>query len=141
MKGLLTTGLILTILPLSANAGDCTSNAGTPVTDFSVFAGNTVCGTSSTNTDTWQEWHQGSAPVGGTLTEYALGSGDPVDPTHDVGSWSATPGTNTITYNYGAGQVYPFDVYVIGSTYIFCGTGGATNEVARATVKGGQQGC
>jgi len=100
----------------------------------------TVCGTGvgASAGDQWQEWHQTSS--GGTLTEYAKGTGDPVDPTHDVGTWSTSgAGSNAVvTYVYDGGDSYSFNVHVDGSTTYFCND---TTEVANAFLLSGQQSC
>jgi len=103
------------------------------------LSGNTVCGTGvgANAGDQWQEWHQS----GGALTEYAKGASDPVDPTHDVGSWSTSGmGNNSVvTYSYDGGGNYSFSVHVDdGGTTFFC-NGGA--EVAEAFLRSGQQSC
>jgi len=101
----------------------------------------TVCGTgiNASAGDKWQEWHQ----TGGTLTEYALGS-NPVDPTHNVGSWSVASNntaTATVTHNYGSGGSFTWSVHDNGSgSYSFC-TGTSGTELVTATLLSGQQSC
>jgi hypothetical protein len=103
------------------------------------LSGNTVCGTglNANAGDRWQEWHQ----AGGTLTEYARGPSDPVDPTHDVGTWSTSGMGNTsvVTYSYNGGGTYSFSVHVDGAgTTFFCSGG---TEVAEAILIPGQGAC
>ena len=130
-------GLILILSPLGVFAGDCTGPGAAFILNPNVLSGQTVCG--SSGSDTWQEWHQTS----GTLTEYAKGPGHPVDPTHDVGSWSLGSG-NTITYNYTGGSSYTFELWLdLGnSSLLFCESGAGTNAVATVnTTFTGQGAC
>lgn len=128
---------LFSALPLVTHAADCTGG-GTRVTAGTILAGNTVCARAASGTDSWQEWHQGSASAGGTLTEYAKGPADPNDPTHDVGSWS--PSGDDVTYSYTSGGSYTFELWQpAGSTsYTFCeaGAGSATVAVIDALIPG-----
>jgi hypothetical protein len=104
----------------------------------------TVCATrvNAANGDHWQEWHQAD----GTLTEYAKGPDDPVDPTHDVGSWTVT-GTDAghhavVNYKYTDGSSFTFRVYRNGPGRIsFCTDARPRHEVATATLRNGQRPC
>jgi hypothetical protein len=141
MKGIITTGLLLAALPLAAQAGNCTgSPAATRVNGFtltSAVSNKTVCA-SAPNGDTWQEWHQ----VGGTLTEYAKGPTDPVDPTHNVGTWARSG--NTLVYTYPGNAPYSFELWSVGTApavYYFCDSAN-TNLVANVnSILAGQQAC
>jgi len=129
MKWTLATGVLLSMLSFSAAADDCTSGAGTAITQTDLEE-QVVCGTSATNSDTWQE-HHGLISGGGVLTEFALGT-NPVDPTHVVGSWSISG--NTVTYTYSGGSSYSFDVYsTVSGAITFCEDTG-TGTVATATL-------
>jgi hypothetical protein len=116
------------------------SNQVKPASDIeSLLTNDTICGTGLGDNagDQWQEWHQSD----GTLTEYAKGPDDPVDPTHDVGNWSVSgQGANSIvTYDYGNGGSYSFEVWNNNDgSYSFCSGG---NEVATATLISGQDSC
>lgn len=98
----------------------------------------TVCGTGvgANAGDQWQEYHQ----AGVTLTEYAKGPNDPVDPTHAVGSWTTSgSGSNSVvTYSYNDGGSFSFNVHYDGTTTEFCN---GNSQVATATLRSGQQGC
>ncbi len=103
MKTNLFAAILLSGVTGVAGAVDCGS---TPLTDAVVSLDNTlVCGTAASGSDTWQEEHH----TGGDLREYAQGPGDPIDPSHDVGTWSGAGGA--ITYNYTGGPSYTFSVY------------------------------
>ena len=104
---------------------------------------NTVCATATGAGgtklgDKWQEWHQ----TDGTLTEYARGPTDRVDPTRDVGTWSADNGANAdVTYNYTGNGSYTWVLYDdLGGNYSFC-TGVNGTVVATATFLTGQVPC
>ena len=104
-----------------------------------LLEGQTVCGTGvgPNAGDQWQEWHQS----GGTLTEYAKGPNDPVDPTHDVGSWSTTGGgaNAAVVYTYDNSGPFSFAVHDNdGGNYSFCDSGA---EVATAFLRSGQGPC
>jgi len=128
------TSFIFLVLPLSATAGNC---IGGTATQFNTngLSDRTICG--SAGSDSWQEWHQAS----GTLTEYARGPGHPVDPTHDVGTWTANG--STVTYNYTGGTSYTFEIWRISnSTVKYCEAGSGTNVIADITsFSVGQQAC
>ena len=87
----------------------------------SLVSGATLCAASSTNADTWQEYHSGSS--GGTLTDYKLGPGNPVDPTANVGTWALSSGV--LTHTYSAGGSFGWLVCQVGSskTYNLVSTG------------------
>ena len=67
---------------------------------------------------------------------------DPVDPSKQVGTWSAGNGANAaVTYGYSGSSSYTFVVCALaGGQYRFQGTGGATT-VAPATLKAGAGPC
>lgn len=133
-------GSLLLVLGAQQVAAGCVDGQVTGSTSLESLLGNqTVCGTGvGTNAGkSWQEWHQ----AGGTLTEYAKGPSDPVDPTHDVGDWSvAGDGTDTVvTYDYDGGGSYSLKVFDNGdASYSFCDGG---TETVRVTLKAGQGAC
>jgi hypothetical protein len=105
----------------------------------------TVCATATGDGgtklgDKWQEWHQSNRTR--TLTEYGRGPGHPVDPTRDVGTWSAENGANAdVTYNYTGNGSYTWVLYDDGDDdYSFC-TGESGTVIATATFKVGQASC
>ena len=84
--------------------------------------------------------HDGAAGSG-PLIEWAKGPNDPVDPTHQVGTWLANGRAGTVTYSYNGGGSYTWLVYGDGGgVYSFC-TGANGTAVATATIKNGQVGC
>lgn len=142
--------LLLAAASGSALAGDCTGGLPGTWSHGIIFEDQMICGASASNSDTWQEFHNSN----GTLTEYAEGATDPLDPTHNVGSWVKVVSgpapyfqTRTVTYTYGTNS-YTFDVYyrVDGDPsnrpIVFCGSGASTTLVATATrPSGGFQAC
>lgn len=100
--------------------------SGTLVTDANTaLAGKTFEG--SGGGDSWQEQHK----AGGVLCEYAQGTGHAVDPSHNVGTWSASGTDGSVTYNYNGGSSYTFWLRQTGSTYYFCSnSSGSGSDVA-----------
>lgn len=103
----------------------------------SLLNGNTACspaGCSGTGCS-WQEQHR----TNGELWDFKKGSGDPVDPTSKVGTWSvAATGKVTHSYNAGGGS-FVYDIKNNGNgTYSFCGTPG---EIVLSIKTGVAAGC
>lgn len=119
MKAYLAVSLLL-VTGFTANAhAQCAAN--TMVGDpSSVIAGKLVCahkGTPAKPGARWSELHQPS----GTLTEWARGVGDPVDPRHDVGSWSVNSSTGVLTYAYTGDASYSYQLFDDGGgKYSLC---------------------
>jgi hypothetical protein len=67
-----------------------------------------------------------------------------VDPTRDVGTWSATSGTTAVvTYNYTGNGSYTWVLYAdddVGVNYSYCDVEGGT-VIAKATFLTGQASC
>jgi hypothetical protein len=106
----------------------------------SLISGNTVCGGSSSNSDTWQEYHQGAGS--GPLIDWKLGPNHPVDPMSQVGTWSAGNDANALlTHTYGT-SVYSWLVCQSGTSNNFAlvSTSGAAT-LTGVTVKAGQGAC
>lgn len=109
-----------------------------PIALQRILSNKTVC--ASLGAERWKEFHNSS----GTLFDYKRGPSDPVDPTKQVGNWSAS-GTETsaqVTYNYGSGGIYSYYVcalpQVVGATsYTFVGA----KTIAGATLRPGQVDC
>lgn len=124
-------------------AAQCSTNRVNLGTNLLAFlSGKTACatGVGANAGKKWQEWHQAN----GTLTEYAKGANDPVDPTHDVGTWSASNGANavvTYTYTGDSGSPYIWALYDDGGgNYSFC-TGANGAVIATTTFLNGQGHC
>lgn len=110
----------------------CPSGA-TPVGNANAaLVGNTVCVSDGGSGWRWQEYHQ----AGGVLYDYKRGPTHPVDPTTQVGNWSAL-GSN-VTYTYGSG--YTYLLCSNGSTYTFVPNSTGT-PVTGATIVSGQVPC
>ena len=146
-------GLVLLVAPFllalsgfsSAQGQPCSCGSGTMVNSAANIAtllgGKTVC--ASLGTDKWQEYHAGTTPAVGTLTDYKKGPNDPVDPSKVVGSWSATgSGTSSrVVYNYGAGGTYQYQVCQNGSSLNLCGASTGGVNVVGASLVNGSGGC
>jgi hypothetical protein len=89
------------------------------------LTGNMLC--AARGGDRWQEFHQS----GGALIDFKLGPGHPVDPTEQVGTWTANDAASTVTHNYGAGGVF---------TWLVCRGGGAGNPNPLTLVSTGAAG-
>lgn len=130
MKAYLAASLLL-ITGFAANAhAQCVTQKVT--NPSSVVANKLVCahkGTPANPGARWSELHQRS----GTLTEWARGAGDPVDPSHDVGSWSVNRSTGVLTYAYTGDGSYSYQLFDDGGgKYSLCT---AQNGTVEATIK------
>lgn len=134
MKGSVAISLLLATLPVGAYALDCPTSGVTQITGVNIvpaLQGRMVCGISDVNSDRWQEHHAS----GSTLTEYAKGPGDPVDPSHVVGEWGSSGDHVTYTYPPGGATTYAFRLYrddTDTDKFYFCSTTDTT-LVATAT--------
>jgi hypothetical protein len=105
-----------------------------------LIGNNTLCAASSSNSDTWQEYHQGASS--GNLIDWKQGPGHPVDPTATVGTWAVGSDANALlTHTYGA-SVYSWMVCQQGTTnnFVLASTSGAAT-VSGVVVKAGQGAC
>jgi len=119
-----------------------TQGTGTPggssSTLSSLLTGNTVC-VGATGHWEAQEFHKS----GGSLIDWKQGTGNAIDPTTQVGTWSLT-GTGAaakVNYNYtgGSSSSYSYTVFDNGNkSYSFCSGG---NVIVTGTIKTGQTGC
>ncbi len=115
----------------SAMAVDCSQatqigNTGT-TTIRNTLGGKTVCAKHSS--DSWQEYHLVGGLAGGVLVDYKMGANHSTDPSKQVGTWatSGTGANSVITYNYGPGQSYTYELHLSNGIYTFCGRNGAPN--------------
>ncbi len=145
MKGVTFLSGVLLLAVAGQVAAQCTANRVSGAALIGLLQDKTVCGTAtgaggSNAGDRWQEFHDGAAGSG-PLIEWAKGPNDPVDPTHQVGTWLANGRAGTVTYSYSGGGSYTWLVYGDGGgVYSFC-TGANGTAVATATIKNGQVGC
>ena len=97
----------------------------------SALGGKTACAV--LGTESWKEFHSGNSVAGGSLIETGR------TPNEGVGSWSVIGnGANaTISYNYGSGGTYAYEVCTQGANIHFCGAKNITN----VTINNGQGGC
>ena len=122
---------------IAASCGTGTIPVNGPAID-TLLNGKFVCATRGS--DTWRECHgtfsvSGSTCAGNSnLWDLKLG-GNPMDPAKLVGNWSKSG--NTVSYNYGTGGTYIYEIYRIGtgSTYDFCGTSPSGNNVLIASIQ------
>jgi hypothetical protein len=123
---------------------NCSCGGGARLTEAEIGAllfNKTVC--AKLGTDAWQEFHNGSVS-GGRVIDYKLGPNDKVDPSKDMGSWQPTGGNGAqarVTYNYGSGGSYAYEVCRNGATVHFCGSQYGGRNILGATLKDGQQSC
>lgn len=138
MKAVVIAGALALGLAASAyaqTACPCSSTGTLVAAPRLLVGGNTVC--AARGDERWQEYHAGTS--GGALIDYKRGPNDPVDPTAQVGTWSASGGT--LTHDYGGGARYTWSVCreAPGGPYRFCD--GSTSVVSGATIVTGQQAC
>jgi hypothetical protein len=128
MKIMMVTSIVLfagiagEAMAIDCGGGTQLKNTGSaPNVVANAISGKTVCATSGSQK--WQEYHQS----GGSLIDWKKGPSDPVDPTKTVGSWSTsgTGASSLVTYNYGTGGSYSYEVHLSGGTYTLCGVGSA----------------
>jgi hypothetical protein len=118
----------------TAFAQNCSCAGGTRQNQTQIvtaLAGKTVCAV--LGAESWKEFHSGTTAAGGPLIETG-----PVT-AETVGSWQVlgTGANATVSYNYGTGGTYGYEVCLDGANVNFCGAKNITN----ATIKTGQGGC
>ena len=133
---ILVAGLLPLFVSMAAQAQTACSCGGTRVTGNALqtlLANRTVC--AAAGNESWQEFHSGNGS--GPLIDWKRGPNDPVDPSETVGSWSLT--ANQVSYNYGSGGTYHYDVCVAANSIVnFCG---ASRNITGATLRQGQVSC
>lgn len=128
---------VIGALPMSswAECTPATRLTGRALQDL--VSGNTLC--ASRNADRWQQQHHPD----GTLWDYKMGPGHPVDPSKQVGTWRIQG--NQITYTYTGGQSYTYSIHkVTGATarYDFCvNPNNGTPSISGATFQTGLTRC
>jgi len=134
MKPLIVASVIL-LASIAGNAlGACASTSSRVTGNLTNFLqGNTVCVPNGSGGWRWQEQHR----AGGQLWDFKRGSST-VDPTDQVGTWSATNGANAqVTHAYTGGGSFSWAVWDnLNGTHSFCGS----TEIV-ATIKSGISGC
>lgn len=123
MKRLMVASIVL-LAGISGEAMAIDCSGGTQLKNgdvASAISGKTVC--AILGSEQWQEYHASNFD----LIDYKKGPSDPVDPTKTVGLWNTSgTGTNSVvTYDYGPGQVYSYEVHLNGTQYSLCGVSGA----------------
>lgn len=150
IKKILLAGLVAMIVTPGAMAqANCTCNGSQLLADQSLsnaLSNRTVC-VAKTGGVGWenQEFHSGTG--GGSLIDYKLGAGHPVDPTETVGTWSVTgSGPQTRVNHVYGGTTYTYGVCSstatpgAGATIGFC-VGNSNAPTISATLKTGSSGC
>lgn len=136
---------VLLVIGYAQGATAACGDGGTRINNNDVaglLRGKTICHGPVGNRN-WQEYHNPN----GTLTDYKLGPGHPVDPSEDVGSWGTeNRGTSqnrdvVAIYDYGSGGKYSYRIYNQGGTYDFCAAQPDGTDVTGATLVGGNGGC
>lgn len=96
------------------------SGQGNNITSF--ITGSTIC--AARGGDRWQEYHA----AGGALIDWKRGANHPVDPTTEVGRWSASNGNDpTVTHTYGnTSYVWAICLDTGGQTYTLVSPTGGT---------------
>jgi hypothetical protein len=92
---------------IACPTGTTRQTGGTPANPTAVggnftsfITGATIC--AARGTDRWQEFHAaGGGASGGALIDFKRGAGHPVDPTRQVGTWTANDTDSTVTHIYG----------------------------------------
>lgn len=133
-------GIALAGLPAASNAACAAPSVrvNTKIAMNTLLTGNTVCVPAMTQpTMEAQELHQ----LGGALIDFKRGPGHPVDPTKQIGTWSATGSDGRavfVTYNYGGGKIFTYAVWRnVNGTHSFC----SANPEVQARVKTGGGAC
>jgi hypothetical protein len=140
----LVTGLLLAYAGAAQAQAVCSCNAqATRTADqamlTTLLSGKMVCG--NVGSERWQEWHNGSSS--GPIVDYKLGPTHPVDPSKTIGNYTVNA-DNTVTYNYGAGAPYTYDVCFVAAsnTYTYCGANYGGRNITSVRIGGaGLQNC
>ncbi len=126
--------LLFLIVDTAWSAVDCIAQGTDVSSTTSSLQGKRVV--ASQGADQWNEEHCSS---NGDLIEIARGTGDPIDPTRQVGTWSGEDAGATVTYTYTENaSAFTFTVRAetvspdVGDEIVFC-DGNA--EVARGTIQ------
>lgn len=143
---LLATAPLLIALAGSVHAqNNCSCGTGARVAPDTAIAtllgGKTVCASLS-DSERWQEFHEGTTSAGGALTDYKKGPDDKVDPSKVVGSWSTTGSGagSRVIYNYGSGGTYQYEVCENGGAVRFCGARYGGRDIT-GSLSSGQVSC
>lgn len=99
------------------------------------ITGAQIC--ASRSGDRWQEFHQG----GGALFDYKRGPANTVDPTTQVGNWTASNGASTVTHTYGASSYTWAVCHTGGNSYTLVSATGGTISGATITTTAGPTPC
>ena len=123
----------------AAQACPC-AGGGTQQVNVQVLVnGKTACAVRGS--ERWQEFHAAN----GDVIDYKLGPGSTTDPSSKVGTWvagNATRGSpQTVTYNYGPGEVYSYAVCGPATgPYLFCNVS-SKEAIPNVRLQAGQGAC
>jgi hypothetical protein len=115
----------------------CPNNANNRVSALSTLVtGRTLCAARAP--DRWQEFHQ----AGGALIDWKRGPGHAVDPTEQVGTWSAVNGAaSVLTHTYG-GTSFSWLVCQTGNSGNFTLVStGSSGTISGVSILNGQVAC
>lgn len=123
-----------------AQSATCPTGTNRETNPQQLMSGKTMC--AARGSDRWQEYHNPS----GVLTEYKRGPGHPIEPSENVGTWSASGGANALlTHTYSGGSSYSWAMCRIGpssspSSYTLVASG-AGGTIPGVTLVSGNVGC
>lgn len=133
----LTVGFVLSTFGIVATAhAACPCDANHPAMNAgtlkNVLKNSTVCAVFGN--DKWQEYHAEIGNGSGRIYELSRNTANGGE---DVGSWVVSGNGNdpaTVTYNYGSGGSYAFQVCGDAAGYDFCGPSPITNAKISAGI-------
>lgn len=98
-----------------------------------VCVGNTQVGRTPSGQWYNQEHHAGTTT--GILTDFKQGLVHAVDPSKVLGSWSiGGTGNCDVSYDYGGGHIYTYNVWRNGTNYTFCKISGPAVPPSNFTI-------
>jgi hypothetical protein len=131
MKLAFALAISLVLLSSVASAQTCAGVRLTRPQVITFVSGQLVCaykaGSPASDPNTrWSEEHrQADSSPTGELWEYGGGTGSPVDPPEEVGTWNVPPALGTqagdwVNYSYDGAGTYSFSLYNNNGTTLFC---------------------
>jgi hypothetical protein len=120
IKPIIVSGIFLLAGVSGQVMANCNTNNGWKVVVAADLTGKTACVGAAPTWDS-QEEHV----AGGVLNDWKQSQvpGNTTDPKVQVGQWALSGGV--VTYNYGAGGTYSYNVFTKGNRIDFCGINGA----------------
>jgi hypothetical protein len=139
MKSTVAIGILLTAGLAGQVQAQCSTGQVTGGAIFTTLQDKLACAyktNAASPLDRWSEVHVDTTATGGTITEWARGPTDTVDPSHDDGAtWDTDSTGNTVTYDYGGAQIYTYYLYSDGAgAYSLCNSQSGSGAV-QATIQ------